>query len=58
MIPYKHAIEEKKQQQVLKKAQMETEKLERAEKHAVAKKRRKTNAEIACRARFDRAFFS
>ena len=46
-IAYKHAIEEKKHQQALKKAQMETEKLERAEKRAVAKEKNKTNTEMA-----------
>lgn len=55
---YKCAIEEKKHQQSLKKAQMKIEKLERAEQSAVAKEARETNAEIARIPRIDHRLFT
>jgi hypothetical protein len=50
-IAHKRAMGEKKHQQALKKAQIEAEKLERAEQRAVAKDTREINREMARMAR-------
>jgi hypothetical protein len=57
-IAHKDAIKQKKKEQALKKAQEEAEKAERAQKRAIAKDTRETNAEMARIAKIDRRLFT
>jgi hypothetical protein len=57
-IAHKNAVKQKKNKQALKKVQEEAAKTERAQKRAIAKDTRETNAEMARMAKIDRRLFT